>query len=467
MKKKTVVIMGLGRFGGGIGVAKWFASQGHRVIVTDQQPMEKLADSIAQLAGLPIEYALGGHAESLLDQCDLLVVSPAVDKARSPFFQAAMARGIACTTEINEFCQHCPAPVVGVTGSAGKSTTVSMIYAVLKALMGADRCHLGGNIGLSLLGQLPHIRANHVVILELSSFMLEDTPRIRFSPHIAVATNLVNNHLDRHGSMEAYANTKINILRFQKPADLAILNRNDAYVSQWGHCTRGRVMYFDHADLNLLALGRHNQANAAAALAVVEALGLAARLPDAVRALQAFKSLPHRMEWVGRSTNQSGQNVDWINDSKATTPESTITTLQAVSPGRAVVIVGGADKHADMSLLAKSLVELSWGIVTMGATGPQIAAAIKNYAANHPSASRFSPDSTRLVEVQTLEQAVGQANIWACGQHSTRGHMESDLPTCVLLSPGCASYDQFVNYEQRGKAFRELVLRLHVSTSVA
>ncbi len=459
VKKRHIVIMGLGRFGGGIGVARWFALQGDRVTVTDQLPREKLAESIAALADVPVEFALGGHPEALLNDCDLLIVSPAVDKQRSAFFQAALARGIPWTTEINEFCRRCPAPIVGVTGSVGKSTTASMIFTALKAVHGAERCHLGGNIGRSLLTQLPGIQADHIVVLELSSFMLEDTPMIGFSPHIAVVTNLVNNHLDRHGTMEAYAAAKRNILRFQKADDIAILNGNDPLVSTWNQHTRAKVIYFDYAGLALHAPGRHNQANAAAALAVVKAFHGENGISDAIGALEGFRSLPHRMEWVGRTNNYCNEKVNWLNDSKSTTPESTLTAVSAVPAGRTIVIVGGADKKADMQPLAAELARLSWGIITMGTTGPQIAGFIRSVMERERTTAGISNHDIRpmLCEVHTMDQAVEQAHRWTIEKCAS-----SDMPdpVCVLLSPACASYDQFSNYEHRGSVFKALVGRL-------
>ncbi len=459
MKKRHIVIMGLGRFGGGIGVARWYALQGERVTVTDQLPPEKLTESLAALTDLPVKFELGGHPDKLLNDCDLLVVSPAVDKRQSAFFQSALARSVPWTTEINEFCRRCPAPIVGVTGSVGKSTTASMIFAALKAVRGEGRCHLGGNIGRSLLGQLPEIRSDHVVVLELSSFMLEDTPMIGFSPHIAVVTNLVNNHLDRHGTMEAYAAAKRNILKFQKADDIAILNRNDPHVSTWNQHTRGKVIYFDHAELALQAPGRHNQANAAAALAVIKAFDGEERIADAIGALEVFRSLPHRMELVGQSTNYLNETVDWLNDSKSTTPESTLTAVGAVPAGRTIIILGGADKKADMRLLAGDLVGRSWGIITIGATGPKIADSIRNAMKLDSRGDSGLGYRTQpmLIELRTLEQAVEQAHRWTIEKCLPN---DKSAPVCVLLSPACASYDQFSNYEHRGSVFKELVGRL-------
>jgi UDP-N-acetylmuramoylalanine--D-glutamate ligase len=464
LKKRHVVIMGLGHFGGGIGAARWFALQGDRVTVTDMQPAEKLAESVSALADLPVQFALGGHPPELLDSCNLLVVSPAVDKRRSQFFQTARRQGIPYTTEINEFCRLCPAPIVGVTGSVGKSTTASMIFAALNAVFGAGRCHLGGNIGRSLLSRLPEIHPDHVVVLELSSFMLEDTPVIGFSPHVAVVTNLVNNHLDRHGSMEAYAEAKRNILRFQKSDDVAILNQNDPIVRTWDQYAHGRVVYFDHADMELQAPGRHNQANAAAALAVVQSLAGDARMPQAVQALTEFKSLPHRMEWVERTANSLHQSVDWLNDSKSTTPESTLTAVHAVPPGRTIVIVGGADKKADMKPLVAELVRLAWWIITIGTTGPKMdeltRSLLSDAASDRADGENGARALPKLRDAQTLEQAVEQAWQWVAGPLQQDASVS---PICVLLSPACASYDQFNNYEHRGDVFKNLVAKISQS----
>ncbi|EQD44164.1 UDP-N-acetylmuramoyl-L-alanyl-D-glutamate synthetase, partial [mine drainage metagenome] len=159
---------------------------------------EKLQSSLAQLADVSVTFQLGGHDVKILNTCDLLVVNPAVDKAHSEFFQSALQRQIPMTTEINMFLQHCPAKVIGITGTVGKSTTTAMIHlaitAALKNVGSRQTCRLGGNIGHSLLGDLEQIRPDDLVVLELSSFMLEDFPWMRFSPHIAVVTNLAANH---------------------------------------------------------------------------------------------------------------------------------------------------------------------------------------------------------------------------------------------------------------------------------
>ena len=444
LRGKRVVVMGLGRFGGGVGVARWLSRQGANVTVTDQEPREKLQSSIAQLADFPITFQLGGHDPDILNSCDLLVVNPAVDKARSEFFQRALNKHIAMTTEINIFMQHCPAPIIGVTGSVGKSTTTAMIHLAITAALKSSRsgrtCWLGGNIGQSLLANLEDIKPDDFVVLELSSFMLEDLPWIRLSPHVAVVTNLAGNHLDRHGTLENYAAAKQNMLRFQHADDWAILNGDDSIVRTWADVTAARVTYYhleNKGDIELAVPGRHNQSNARAALAVLQAVGLSAHTPAALTALAQFPGLPHRLQLV--HTSSSG--VQWFNDSKATTPEAAITALAALEKKTFICIVGGYDKHADMTEFCRKLAHSAAAVLGIGATGPALIAGTIAAGASREYA----------MYADTLEGAVTCAKNWI-----TKPNPGSKLFNSVLLSPGCASYDQFTNYEQRGEIFTAL-----------
>ncbi len=441
---KRVVVMGLGHFGGGVGVARWLAQQRALVTVTDQESPEALQSSVAELADFPITFQLGGHDPEILNACDLLVVNPAVDKSRSAFFQAAQRRKIPMTTEINIFLRRCRAKIIGITGSVGKSTTTAMTHlalaAALKNMGSRQTCFLGGNIGRSLLGDLRHMTSDDYVVLELSSFMLEDLPWIGISPHIAVVTNLVGNHLDRHGTLENYAAAKQNLLRFQNAGDIAILNADDATVRSWAGITAGRVMNFtiaNQAEIKLCVPGRHNQSNARAALAVLEALGLAEQRPAALAALEQFSGLPHRLQLVHTDLH----SVQWFNDSKATTPEAAITALAAMEKGKFICIVGGSDKHADMREFCRQLSAQCGRLVGIGATGQSLVAGA--------IAAGFASD--RACYAQTLEAAVAQAKTWLA-----EDKLCSQALNAVLLSPGCASYDQFTNYQHRGERFATL-----------
>ncbi|HMQ16249.1 MAG TPA: Mur ligase family protein, partial [Phycisphaerae bacterium] len=220
---KRVTVMGLGRFGGGVGVTRWLARQGARVLVTDQAPAEKLSSSLAAIRDLDVALRLGAHDERDFRDADAVVVNPAIPD-RSPFVQAALAAGVPITTEINLFVERCPARCVGVTGSVGKSTVTAMIGGVLEARPDG-RAWVGGNLGDSLLPALESIRPNDVVVLELSSFQLHRTPLVRWSPHVAVITNVTVNHLDWHGTFAAYVADKLNIVRFQEPGrDWAVVH---------------------------------------------------------------------------------------------------------------------------------------------------------------------------------------------------------------------------------------------------
>ncbi|MGC8624087.1 MAG: UDP-N-acetylmuramoyl-L-alanine--D-glutamate ligase [Phycisphaerae bacterium] len=444
---KRVVVMGLGRFGGGVGVARWLVEQGAVVTITDLDSAAKLQSSIAQLAGSNIKWRLGGHDLEILNDCDLLVVNPAVDKIRSVFFQAARQRHIPMTTEINLFLQSCPAKVIGVTGTVGKSTTTAMIHLAITAVLehsGAmNTCWLGGNIGRSLLGDLARIRPDDLVVLELSSFMLEDLPWIEFSPHIAVVTNLAGNHLDRHGTLENYAAAKQNILRFQTRADMAILNDDDSVVRTWGQYTPARVIQYRAAgrvEITLSVPGRHNQSNAYAALAVLEALGWGEHQAVALAALAHFPGLPHRLQLV----HTSASGVRWFNDSKATTPEAALTALAAMEKRKCVCIVGGYDKHADMKEFCRQLAKHAGRVLGIGATGNALV--VGAIIAGMPPEHAFY--------AETLESAVTLAVKWI----TTAAHSPRPIHA-VLLSPACASYDQFSNYEQRGDNFATLARR--------
>ena len=428
--RKHVTVLGLGRFGGGVGVVKWLCSQGARVTVSDHAPAEKLADSVAALAGLDVTLHLAGQEPDDFTCPDLLVVSPAVGPQAEPLRLAAGA-GVPRTTEINLFIVRCPARIVGITGTVGKSTTTAMIG---KILAGRLPTHVGGNIGRSLLGDLDRIQPDHAVVMELSSFQLDQLPEIGISPHVALVTNLVANHLDRHGTIAAYGRAKKNIFRYQKPGDVLLLNAADELTSQWRREAAAgvRVEYFDPADepFDLSVVGQHNQANAQAAWAVARQFG--AGRAQAAAAMKAFAGLEHRLQFVAEI-----DGVRFFNDSKCTTPEGAIVAMESFPPRSAVMIVGGYDKQVSFAALGAALSARAKAVVTIGATAGAIADAI---AAAEPADA-----APAVLAAESLEQAVKLArNAARAGD-------------AVVLSPACASYGMFLNYEQRGLRFVELV----------
>jgi len=422
-----VTVMGLGRFGGGVGVARWLAARGAAVTVSDRAHPQTLADSIAALADVEVTLHLGRHDRADFTGCDVLVVNPAVD-FDSPHVAAARGAGAVITTEINLFLARCRAPVIGITGSAGKSTTAAMAAAICGR---ARTTHLGGNIGVSLLAELERIGPDHVVVLELSSFQLHYLPLLGVSPPVAVVTNLKDNHVDRHGGPAGYAEAKKNIFRFQRPSDVLVLNADDPTTAAWAAEAPGKAAFFRASDqpFALQVAGAHNQANAQAAWRAAEAMGIDRQA--AADALAAFRPLPHRLELAAERGG-----VRYVNDSKCTSPGEAMVALDSFPAGSMIVIVGGAPKAVpvDYTPLAARLAQVAKAVIATGETGGPIATCLQRAGAAIP------------VEVHpAFADAVRAA---------ARLARPGDV---VLLSPACASYDQFVNYEQRGETFARLV----------
>jgi UDP-N-acetylmuramoylalanine--D-glutamate ligase len=445
-RNKRVTVMGLGRFGGGVGVVRWLTQAGARVLVTDQEPADKLAPSLAQIADLGVTLRLGGHDERDFRDADLVVVNPAVPET-SPFLHVARAAGVAVTTEINLFVERCPARCVGVTGSVGKSTVTAMIGKVLTEGIEGSRDQgikvwVGGNIGKSLLDGLGQIAAADIVVLELSSFQLQRTPAVRWSPHVAVITSITPNHLDWHGSFDAYAAAKLNIVRFQGPGRDAVVIQDTPGLHQtlaqhvgdlagaWRYGLDGDVPTATRADeqlrwegLKLAVPGRHNRENAAAALTVAHWFGTSDEA--ALAALATFAALPHRLQLVAER-----DGVTYYDDSKSTTPEAALTALGAID-GPLLVILGGYDKGSDLQPVAEAAARRAKFAACIGKTGPGLADTIRAAGGQ----AEVFPDLTAAVA--------------ACRQRAAPGD-------AVLLSPACASWGQFVDYRQRGELFTRL-----------
>ena len=426
LKGKCVTVVGLGHFGGGLGVTRWLCRQGAKVTVSDKAEPSMLTNSIRALDGLDVVMHLGSHERGDFLETDLLVVNPAVPK-EMPLLVEAQSAGIPRTSEINLFLQRCQAPVVGVTGTVGKSTTAAMIYEILSSRFNT---HLGGNIGRSLLESLPVIGADHIVVLELSSFQLEDLPLVRISPSVAIVTNMMPNHLDRHGTMESYNAAKKNIFAFQTSDDVLILNATCEAIVGWAQEAPGRTVWFDPADepFELIVPGEHNQANAQAAWATVRQFGIDRKI--AANVLDRFTGLPHRLKLISERNG-----VRYYNDSKCTTPEGAIVALAAFPERSVVILVGGYDKGHVFDELGKTLAERAKAVIALGATRYKISATIEAHRSN------------RLPHLELAEDLVSAVAI--AEKHAASGDI-------ILLSPACASYDMFTNYEQRGEAFTKL-----------
>jgi UDP-N-acetylmuramoylalanine--D-glutamate ligase len=461
---KTVLVMGLGRFGGGVDVASFAHSAGAKVIVTDLASTEQLSESLNELRDLDgIEFHLGSHEPADFEQTDIIIANPAVP-GDNKFLQIARRANRFVTSQINIFFELCPAKIIGITGANGKSTTTALTAHLLKNTR-HETIWLSGNIGNQpLLTALSQINPHDLVVLELSSFQLEQLAEIQKAPDVALLTNLTPNHLDRYGTFENYCAAKESIFKFQKPHDnrpaVSIFNAEDKIAAEWFGKYRndsGRIcIKFSSDDVNnelrkcFELPGRANRSNLAAAMAVAKLFGITDE--DIKNALPAFKALPHRLELV-----EEIRGVRWYNDSKATTPEGAITALEAFEKPT-VIIAGGYDKDIPFDKLGEKIAEKAKAAILIGKTAPKIASAI-NAKMSLRANKAFSPErsrsrsnlqsiNTKIELVDSLADAVKLANQLA---------VSGDI---VLLSPACASYDMFENYEQRGNEFIQHVRAL-------
>jgi UDP-N-acetylmuramoylalanine--D-glutamate ligase len=473
---KRVLVMGLGRFGGGVDVVTFAHSAGARVIVTDLAPAEQLSDSVTRLGGLEgIEFHLGSHDPADFEQADVVVANPAVP-SDNQFLQIARRAGKYVTTQMNIFFELCPARIIGITGANGKSTTTALTAHLLKDSRNepviaseakqsrptqyAPRKTQYGNVWLSgnignqpLLTTIDQIGADDLVVLELSSFQLEQLGEIQKAPNVALLTNLTPNHLDRHGTFGNYCAAKENIFKFQElsqdcPA-VSVFNAEDEIAAKWFEKYRkdaGRICIRFSADdvsdeiRRVFSLpGRANLSNLAAAMAIARQFGIDDK--QIRKCLPEFKALPHRLEFVERTNG-----VSWYNDSKATTPQGAMTALDAFD--QPIIIAGGYDKHIPFDELGEKIAQKAKAAILIGATAPRIAEAIRL------AQGRVTSDEargTRIEMANSLAEAVKSANHLAAS---------GDV---VLLSPACASYDMFENYEQRGREFATLVRSLNAN----
>jgi UDP-N-acetylmuramoylalanine--D-glutamate ligase len=445
-----VTVMGLGRFGGGLGATQFLAAQGARVTVTDIQPADKLAEPIEQIKPLidagQVTLHLGGHVLEDFTSADLVVANPAVPHPwDNEFLLAAQRAGVKITTEISLLIEHLPAHVrtLGVTGSVGKSTTTAMIAHALEHT--GHRVALGGNIGKSLLldselltSRSPAAHAPApMVLLELSSFQLHWLGTLnKWSPNVSVCTNLAPNHLDWHIDMTHYTRSKQQLIAHQAPSDWCILGPT---LAHWSQQTRALVRVVEEREFTgtLIVPGAHNRLNAAMAIAACVAADAKVSATQYAHALETFPGLIHRLQLA-----HSARGVRFFNDSKSTTPDATLTAIDALSHERRGdashihLIAGGYDKKSDLSPIAALAPKLA-GLYCIAQTGPSIAASARAHAG-----------AKHVAQMETLDQAM----------HAIVARVRPG--DVVLLSPGCASWGQFINYEYRGERFIELAKQL-------
>jgi len=451
-KEKRIVIIGAARQG--TALAAYLAGQGASVVLTDARPLEQLQEAHQSLAGLNVEWQAGEHPLSMLDGAALVCLSGGV-ASDIELVAEAQRRGIPIANDSQLFLEVAPCKVIGITGSAGKTTTTMLVGRMLKDGRGVRKVWVGGNIGNPLIADLPQIQTDDLAVMELSSFQLEWMTR---APHIAAIVNLAPNHLDRHKTMKNYVAAKARILDYQTVDDVAILNREDSRSWPLAKRVQGRLLFFGRAELadgqlgtfarggqiwlrderderTLLPIseielrGEHNLMNVLAACAIAAAAGADV---GAIRAgVQEFRGAPHRLEFV-RTVNGAA----WYNDSIATAPQRAEAAIRSFEQPL-VLLLGGRDKGLPWEDLAHLAAQRAHHVVLFGEAAGMLQPVFEREASSLP-----------LSRAADLAEAVKRAATAA------------NPGDVVLLSPGGTSFDEFKDFEVRGARFRQLVNEL-------
>jgi UDP-N-acetylmuramoylalanine--D-glutamate ligase len=443
VNNKRVLVVGLGK--SGVASALFLKERGARVTVSDTKTEDELRDEIPVLLDHGISVETGGHGERTFRGQDLIVVSPGVPVDAAPLVQAR-ARSEPVIGEIELAAQYLPGPMVAITGSNGKTTTTTLAGEIIAG--GGYPVVVGGNIGTPAISLVPKAKQDVIVVLEVSSFQLETIQT--FHPKVAVVLNVTPDHLDRHRTFEVYVEAKARIFENQTPDDFAVLNADDPTCVEMAKQSKAQVFWFSrkkqveqgaftrdvriffrnrYGEREIMKVsdiplkGSHNVENVLAGICVGMLIG---SNPEQTRkAIREFKAVEHRLEYVA-----TVRGVEYYNDSKATNVDATIKALESF-PANIHLILGGKDKGSDYRVLNELLRQRVKRVYTIGAAAAKIESHIEGAA--------------EIVHAETLEAAVKRASASAAA---------GDI---VLLAPACASFDQFQNYEHRGKVFKQAV----------
>jgi UDP-N-acetylmuramoylalanine--D-glutamate ligase len=452
LQNKRVLVVGLGK--SGVASALFLKSRGARVTVSDSKPEAELHNEILPLLEQGITIETGRHGDRTFREQDLIVVSPGIP-FDSPQLVQARSLGELVIGEIELASRFLRGQIVAITGANGKTTTTSLAGEIIKA--GKFPTLVGGNIGTPAITFVEKATSDTWIVLEVSSFQLETIQNFR--PRIAVILNITPDHLDRHKSFANYVNAKARIFENQGPDDVAILNLDDPTAAGLADRKRGQLFWFSRKkpvqngafvrgsqiffrtgqeEREIMALaeiplkGTHNLENVLAAISVG---ALAGCQPGQIRdAVRRFKAVEHRLEFIAKIGG-----VEYYNDSKATNVDATIKALESF-PANIHLILGGKDKGSDYSVLNDLLRQRVKRVYTIGAAAAKIESQIEGAA--------------ELEHAETLENAIRRASETAA---------PGDI---VLLAPACASFDQFQNYEHRGRVFKEVVHSLRAANGV-
>ena len=440
----------------GLALARWLSLHGAHVTLSDMHSEDELRVARESLAEYQIDWALGGHPLELLDATDVLCLSGGVPLTL-PIVAEAVKRGIPLSNDSQIFMEVVPCKTIGITGSAGKTTTTTLVGRMAKNAYG-DKAYIGGNIGDPLINYVDDMKADDIAILEISSFQLD---QMTISPNVAAILNVTPNHLDRHGTMEVYTATKARILEFQSAEDIAVLGRDDQGAWSLRNKVHGRLYTFSLNELDeglngthlqdgllnlrdgdiylplilrekILLRGDHNVLNVLAAFAIGYASGFP--LDAMLEAVEDFRGVPHRLELV-RELN----GVRWYNNSMATAPERTIAVIHAFDEP-IVLMLGGRDKNLPWEELMQLVNERVDHVVLFGEAADKIQKTVDSLGLGK---KRFT-----VARADNLHEAVLKA-----AELSKPGDV-------VLLSPGGTSFDEFKDFAERGERFREWVQEL-------
>jgi UDP-N-acetylmuramoylalanine--D-glutamate ligase len=493
---RPVAVLGLAR--SGLALARFLADRGARVTVYDGRPRAELADAVAALGDRPVRLLLGPDvepADALRDQA-LVTTSPSVSSrfpTTEPRLRAALraveeAGRIPALSEVDLFLRLCPAPTVGVTGTKGKTTTAALCAAVLGA--GSAPVLLGGNIGTPLVERLPELTPGHRVVLELSELQL---PTLSRGTTVAVYTHVTQDHLDRHGTVAAYRAVKRRLAELTTSEGALVLNAEDPVSAAYDRATDRPVVRYRRdrplpggvgmagewivaANVERLRLagggpaatgpggrllpvdevtlpGRHNLSNVLAAVAVGLLFGVA---PDGIRAAVAsFEGVEHRLETVAVV-----DGIRYVNDSQGTQPDAVVAALRSFPPP-VVLIAGGQDKGVPLDDLAREAVARAAAVILIGESAPLLAAALAE--AGHRHVERVSSLEEAVERGAALARHLAEEPLaGSAARPATPGHAPGGAPSLatLLLSPAAASFDMFVDYAARGRAFKAAVASL-------
>ncbi len=449
-----VLILGAARQG--LALARWLSLHGARVTLSDMRSEDELRVARESLAEYQIDWALGGHPLELLDATDVLCLSGGVPLTL-PIVAEAVKRGILLSNDSQIFMEVVPCKTIGITGSAGKTTTTTLVGRMAKNAYG-DKAYIGGNIGDPLINYVDSMKAGDVAILEISSFQLD---QMTISPNVAAILNVTPNHLDRHGTMEDYTAAKARMLEFQDKNDVAVLGHDDKGAWSLRKKVHGKLYTFSLNELDeglngtylqdgllnlrdgeaylplilrekILLRGDQNVLNVLAAFAIGHASGFP--LDAMLEAVEDFRGVPHRLELV-----RELRGVRWYNDSTATAPERSMAAIHAFEEP-IVLLLGGRDKNLPWEELMQLVSQRVEHVVLFGEAAEKIQKTAERLGlrGNHVSIARANH----------LHEAVLQAAELA---------KPGDV---VLLSPGGTSFDEFKDFAERGERFREWVQEL-------